>query len=386
LAKQNDISEVCWNRPYDKKNIELDKRITLLLDDLNIKSKTFNGSLLWEPWDITKKDKTYYKVFTPFYKNGCLKSSAPPKKPCGKPQKIKLLGLKGMSVSDLNLLPNNNWHESVIEGWDISESGAHKKLNSFLSLYVDNYKDGRNYPDKNNVSRLSPYLHFGQVSPNQVWYMAKSCSDNDGLHCFLSELGWREFSYSLLYRYPEIYKNNIQKKFDNFPWKINKKLLILWQQGKTGYPIVDAGMRELWQTGYMHGRVRMIVASFLVKNLLIHWKYGAAWFWDCLFDADLASNSASWQWVAGCGMDAAPYFRIFNPVLQGEKFDKSGCYIKKYVPELKRLSGKHLFSPWEAPKKILDTAGIVLGKTYPRPIVELSKSRALALDSLKSLE
>ena len=241
---------------------------------------------------------------------------------------------------------------------------------------------------KQNVSQLSPYLHFGEISPNKVWYESNKYKDiyseKDVSH-FQSELAWREFSYYLLFHFPHIINENLQSKFDNFEWDNNLQNLERWKKGETGYPIIDAGMRELWNTGYMHNRVRMIVGSFLVKNLLLHWKSGERWFWDCLVDADLASNTASWQWVAGTGADAAPYFRIFNPVTQGVKFDPQGEYIKKHVPELKDLDIKYLYSPWEASTQELEKANIFLGQNYPHPIIDLKDSRNKALENFSNL-
>ena len=239
-----------------------------------------------------------------------------------------------------------------------------------------------------NVSRLSPYLHFGEISANYVWYKLQLSNglrySNDTDH-FCSELGWREFSYYLLYYFPDLPKQNLNSKFDAFPWSQDLDLLRCWQTGQTGIPIVDAGMRELWQTGYIHNRVRMIVGSFLVKNLLLHWHHGERWFWDCLVDADLANNSASWQWIAGCGADAAPYFRIFNPVTQGQKFDPTGEYTRKFVPELKNMPDKYLFNPWESQENILHNAGIKLGEDYPKAIIDLKQSRHRALEAFSYL-
>jgi deoxyribodipyrimidine photo-lyase len=342
--------------------------------------------LLWEPWNISKDDGTPYRVFTPYYKKGCLNASEP-RLPINEPnlENISKKDNVSDSLESLDLLPKSNWYVGFEEEWNPGEEGAEQNLEEFLVNGLLNYKEGRNFPSQKFVSRLSPHLHFGEISPNEVWYRAKTKETISGidksLAHFHSELGWREFSYYLLYHFPDFPKVNFQKKFDLFPWKENKELLELWQSGKTGYPIVDAGMRELWQTGYMHNRLRMIVGSFLVKNLLIHWLEGEKWFWDCLVDADLASNSAGWQWVAGSGADAAPYFRIFNPITQGLKFDPEGDYTKKYVPELKNLPNKYLFSPWEAPKEILESAGIELGKDYPEPIVDLKISRELALEA-----
>jgi deoxyribodipyrimidine photo-lyase len=290
----------------------------------------------------------------------------------------------------LKLLPKIFWYETMDSLWTPGENGAHKALKVFLSDGLSGYKEGRNFPARNNVSRLSPHIHFGEVSPHQVWYQSQQMESTSGtikdLEHFHSELGWREFSYNLLFHFPDLVDTNFQKKFDDFPWRDDSDLLGRWQKGNTGYPIVDAGMRELWQTGYMHNRVRMVVGSFLVKNLLIDWREGERWFWDCLVDADLANNAASWQWVAGSGADAAPYFRIFNPVTQGTKFDKDGEYTRKFVPELEKLPNKFLFTPWEAPQTVLEEAGIELGKDYPYPIIDLKQSRARALEAFASIK
>jgi deoxyribodipyrimidine photo-lyase len=291
-------------------------------------------------------------------------------------------------IDSLKLLPKINWHTKMNSFWQIGEEHAQKRLDSFLKEGLADYHTNRDFPSLPNTSRLSPHLHFGELSPNQIWQAAQKSANNlpkKEADAFLRELAWREFSYYQLFNFPEISWKNFQSKYDRFPWKHDATLLKAWQQGKTGYPIVDAGMRELWQTGTMHNRVRMIVASFLTKNMLIDWRDGAAWFWNSLVDADLASNSLNWQWVAGCGVDAAPYFRIFNPVLQGKKFDPDGIYTCHFVPELDRLPKKFLFTPWEAPESVLKEAGIVLGTTYPRPLVDLQQSREAALQAYQSI-
>ncbi|MFZ4116110.1 MAG: cryptochrome/photolyase family protein [Chthoniobacterales bacterium] len=387
LIHTHNVEAVCWNRCYEPWRIKVDAALKTKLQEMGISCKSFNGSLLWEPWEALKSDQTPYKVFTPFYRHA---SSSPPRKPLPKPPEITLLYDKEnhLYLQDLKLLPEVPWYHDFEKEWEVGEVGAHKKLCAFLTQGLSGYKEGRNHPGQRNVSHLSPHLHFGEISPQQVWDAASNVGPEipkkDQDH-FLSELGWREFSYSLLYHFPELPWKNFQAKFDRFPWKENHVLLKKWQQGKTGYPIVDAGMRELWQTGTMHNRVRMIVASFLVKNLLIHWHHGEAWFWDTLLDADLANNSASWQWVAGSGADAAPYFRIFNPVLQGEKFDPEGTYTRRFVPELRAIPKKFLFKPWEAPLEVLKAAGVDLGKTYPKPIVDLATSRDKALEAYHQL-
>ena len=386
LIEEQEVSYVTWNRCYEPWRIDRDKEIKRNFEDKNVAVESFSASLLWEPWTISKDDGTPYRVFTPFYKKGCLNSEEP-RLPAGKVDLSNLYSedLSSDSITDLNLLPTIKWYKSFEEEWNPGEIGAEQNLNSFLDSGLLNYKEGRNFPSQEFVSRLSPHLHFGEISPNEVWYRAKTKEGISGIEKslahFHSELGWREFSYYLLYHFPDLPNKNFQEKFDIFPWQENEEFLALWQKGNTGYPIVDAGMRELWQTGYMHNRLRMIVGSFLVKNLLIDWRFGERWFWDCLVDADLASNSASWQWVAGSGADAAPYFRIFNPITQGLKFDPEGEYTKKYVPELRNLPNKYLFSPWEAPENILADAGIELGKNYPKPMVDLKLSRETALEA-----
>lgn len=379
LIKRTGTKAVFWNRCYEPWQTTRDTQIKTQLKDNDIEVKTFNGSLLWEPWDVSKNDGTPYKVFTPFYRKGCL-SAQPPRAPLKAPDNISMVKDDlAIALEELGFIPKIRWDKQLEPHWNISETGAQNALTDFLSDGIDGYKDGRNFPAQHHVSRLSPYLHSGEISPHQVWHAARTRGDNKDIDHFCSELGWREFSYSLLHYFPELPRKNWQKKFDAFPWHDDFDKLKLWQKGMTGYPIVDAGMRELWQTGYMHNRVRMVVASFLVKNLLIDWRHGARWFWDCLVDADLANNSASWQWVAGSGADAAPYFRIFNPIGQGEKFDADGSYTRKYVPELAKLSDRYLFQPWEAPDDVLEAAGVVLGKTYPKPLADAGASRIKAL-------
>lgn len=392
LVKKYQIEAVYWNRCYEPHHIKNDGIIASKLKNVGVEYISFNASLIREPWEILKPDKTPYKVYSAFYRKAYIQGLMP-RQPISKPQKLDLMKDKynKVTIQNLKLLPKVKWYKKLEGLWKIGEKAAYKKLTQFLENGLKNYKENRNYPSKANVSRLSPHLHFGEISPHQIWHsikmlIAMQSEIMEDAEFFLSEIAWREFSYYLLYHFPKLPKENFQRKFDGFPWQYNKKYLKDWQKGQTGYPIVDAGMRELWQTGYMHNRVRMIVASFLVKNLKIHWHQGAAWFWDCLLDADLANNSASWQWVAGSGADAAPYFRIFNPVKQGEKFDSDGQYTRHYVPEIAKLPDKYLFKPWEAPEAILRTAGIVLGKTYPRPIVDFSVTRDEALVAYRRMK
>ncbi len=383
LNDQYKIRNIYWNRCYEPWKIARDRNIKENFRKKGINVETFNASLLWEPWEIYKDDKTPYMVFTPFFKKGCLNAPSP-RYPAVKPDLDRLVKSRSsLSIDQISLMPEIKWYKKFNSLWEIGEEAAYKKLKKFIDNGLFDYKEGRNFPNKSNVSRLSPHLHFGEISPNQVWHQIEEIDNTNysekDLYHFKSEIGWREFSYSLLYYNQDLQQENLYKKFDKFPWAFNEVNLKKWQEGLTGYPIVDAGMRELWQTGYMHNRLRMIVGSFLVKNLLIHWNHGERWFWDCLVDADMASNSAGWQWVAGSGADASPYFRIFNPIMQGQKFDPDGTYTKKYIPELEKLPLKYLFNPWEAPSEVLSKAGIKIGKDYPEPIVNMQKSRELAL-------
>ena len=388
LARAVGADKVFWNRCYEPWRIERDGALKAALGNEGFTVRSFNASLLFEPTDILKADGTPYRVFTPFYRKGCLGTASVPREPLQLSGDINLFAsYQGEKLADLCLLPEVPWYKEMASLWQPGEAGAKQRLDDFLATGLDQYKECRNRPDLRNVSRMSPHLHFGEISPNQIWYAAKEHgSENAGdLESFLSELGWREFSYNLLYHFPELPCENLQKKFNGFPWRDDAKALALWQRGQTGFPIVDAGMRELWRTGYMHNRVRMVAGSFLVKNLLIDWRHGEAWFRDTLLDADLANKSASWQWVAGSGADAAPYFRIFNPVTQGKKFDPDGSYVRKYVPEIKDLPTRFLHNPWEAPTRVLSDAGITLGQDYPRPIVDLKESRQRALAAFSSL-
>lgn len=382
LAAETGASSVHWNRCYEPWRIRRDTMLREKLRETGITVESFNGSLLWEPWEIKKPDGTPYRVFTPYYRNGCL-GAASPRLPLAAPEMLEtaLPPTGSLPLDALDLLPRIRWDRQLEAHWTIGEQGASMRLETFLQHGLQGYREGRDYPARPNVSRLSPSLHFGEISPNRVWHAAKNHGNGRDIDHFLSELAWREFSYSLIRHHPDLPRTNLHASFDRFGWVENPAALRRWQNGMTGYPIVDAGMRELWQTGYMHNRVRMIVGSFLVKNLLLHWRSGERWFRDCLCDADLAVNSASWQWVAGCGADAAPYFRIFNPVTQGEKFDAWGAYTRRFVPELGRLPDRHLFAPWEAPAGVLQAAGVSIGKTYPEPLVELRASRRRALDA-----
>lgn len=384
LTREKQIDAVYWSRCYEPQRIKQDADIKGLLTHMGVACETFNSSLLREPWEVKKPDGSAYKLFTPYWQKGYLQAVMP-SSPKAAPTNLSLLvDANSVKLEVLGLLPAMPWYDKLRKYWQCGEGAAQERLKDFLENGLSGYKEGRNFPAKHHVSRLSPYLHFGEISINQVWHAVQAkridnmLSEAD-INAFLMELVWREFSYYMLYNFPELPHKNFQIKFDKFEWQTDIEALRAWQKGKTGYPIIDAAMRELWETGYMHNRMRMIVGSFLVKNLLLNWHHGAEWFWDCLLDADLASNSFNWQWVAGSGTDAAPYFRIFNPVLQGEKFDPDGSYTRKFVPELRKLPNAYLFKPWEAKAHILKEAGIVLGENYPLPIIDLSYSRQRAL-------
>jgi len=390
LIRSVKAKDVYWNRCFEPWRIRRDTMIKETLQGNDIAVKSFNGSLLFDPPNTNKPDGTPYRVFTPFYRKGCLENGIPPRPPLPAPREISLCRIDaGHSLDELGLMPGIQWYEEMASEWSPGEDGARKRLQAFLSSGIDHYYEGRNRPDQQYVSKLSPHLHFGEISPNQLWFAVHERSPGGeptpDADRFLSELGWREFSNNLLYNEPTLPFKNLQRKFDRFPWLDDETSLHRWQHGQTGYPIVDAGMRQLWRTGYMHNRVRMIVGSFLVKNLLLHWHHGERWFWDTLVDADLANNSASWQWIAGCGADAAPYFRIFNPVTQGKKFDPEGKYVRRFVPELATMPSKFIHNPWEAPADVLLEAGVTISENYPAPIVDLKSSRERALAAFKSL-
>lgn len=377
LLKKYNIEKVYWNRTYHPDQIASDTQLKEKLTSLGIEAKSFNASLLYEPWTVLKDDKSHYCVYTPFYKK-CLERN--PRLPA------KVEKLTFINHQEKDNLPK----EMPLPNQCIcSEKEALKKLNHFIENNLKGYKKNRDFFSMDGTSRLSYHLRFGEISPHTIWHNIKDqigrYPDVD-IECFLKELIWREFSYYQRFHFPKLDQDNWQSKFDNFPWEENSKHLKAWQLGQTGIPIVDAGMQELLTTGYMHNRVRMIVGSFLTKNLRIHWKEGEKWFWEYLLDADYAANKANWQWIAGTGFDAAPYFRVFNPILQAKKFDPDGTYIKTHLPMLKDLPLPYLFMPSEADDKTLQDCNITLGKTYPYPIVDLQNSRKLALEAFSSLK
>ena len=392
LVTRHKIDAVFWNRCYEPWRIKRDSRIKAQLKARDIDTKTFNASLLWEPWTVLKGDDTPYKVFTPYYRNGCMKKPSP-RAPFKSPSNIHYLADDNQPASDLkiealSLFENHPWQIKIQKRWRVGEEAAQTQLDSFCEDALHQYQKGRDFPAIESTSKLSPHLHFGEISPHQLWHRM-DFEKNQGVSGdpdhFLREIAWREFSYYQLYHFPQLPEKPFSPKFRHFEWREDPDSLSLWEKGQTGFPIIDAGMRELWQTGYMHNRVRMVVASFLIKNQLIDWRHGENWFWDCLVDADLASNSASWQWCAGSGADAAPYFRIFNPVLQSQRFDPQGEYLNRYCPELGALPPKLRHAPWLAKPEALALANIKLGVDYPLPILDLKTTRQRALDAFKAL-
>ena len=381
------ISHVFWNRLYDKKSIKRDKDIKSFLINKSIVSNTFNGYLLTEPWNIKNKSGSFFKVFTPFWKTNfeLLKEKKLKKKSSSKILFYKKkINLKEHSLK-INL-PRKKWMNKILSHWDIGEQSAQLRLKNFIKNKLNNYGSGRDRPDIEFTSRLSAHLHFGEISPMRVFSdVMNSKIDGDNKQKYLSEIGWRDFSYNLLFNYPEITELPIQSKFLKFPWLKDSNSIKQWKAGKTGVPIVDAGMKELYEMGWMHNRVRMIVGSFLTKNLLLHWKNGENWFFDTLVDADIGSNAAGWQWISGSGADASPYFRIFNPILQGKKFDPKGDYVRKYIPSLNKIPDKFVHSPWEMSVDDQKKYNFNLGKDYPLPIVDLSETRKKALAAFKSI-
>ena len=394
IAQAADASAVYWTRRYDASGIAIDRKLKLQLRVNGVEARSFNGQLLFEPWDIATKSGGPYSVYTPFWK--AARAMAGPSEPLPRVTKLSN-GLwpsraPGTILLDqLGLLPTGpDWAAGLRELWEPGEAGARRRLASFLDGALKDYATARDRPDRQATSLLSPHLAFGEISPRSIWCAVRHGTAarpelHDAESKFLSELGWREFSYHLLFHNPDLATKNHNPRFDAFPWRTpNPGALQAWQTGRTGIPIVDAGMRELWRTGFMHNRVRMIAASFLTKNLLIDWRVGEQWFWDTLCDADSANNPAGWQWVAGCGADASPYFRIFNPVLQGGKFDPEGAYTRRYVHELEAMPAAYIHAPWRAPAAILSKAGVRLGATYPKPLVDLKQSRARALTAYKA--
>jgi len=397
IAAAADIDLVTWNRRYEAPAIALDTRLKDQLTARGISVRSFNSHLLNEPWQVTTTTGQPMKVFTPYWR--AARQKGEPAAPIPAPSRIDALALPesiealAVSLANLGLEPRKpDWAGGLRAEWTPGEQGATERLDDFLTRSLDGYTEGRDRPGRESTSRLSPHLRFGEIGPRQIWHALRHAretgeavgSEGDA-EKFLAEIGWREFSYHLLFHNPELPTRNYDRRFDAFPWRADEEALRRWQSGQTGIPLVDAGMRELWATGYMHNRVRMVVASFLIKHLLQDWRAGEAWFWDTLVDADPASNAASWQWVAGSGADASPYFRLFNPVTQGETHDPKGDYVRRWVPELSGLSNSDIHQPWKASQAALQEAGVRIGETYPAPIIDLAFGRQRALDAFATI-
>jgi deoxyribodipyrimidine photo-lyase len=384
------MEAVYWTRRYGGPEVELDTRIKASLGG---KAQSFNGQLLREPWEVKTEAGASFKVFTPYWRRS--REMGPFEPPHPAPKRLEAArwpqhGPPRAKIADLGLYPAKpDWSGGLAES-SPGEAGALARLKTFLDGPLEGYPDSRDRLDGETTSRLSPHLRFGEISPRRIVATIEAAAHRGAVSRpaadkYLSEIGWREFSYALLHEQPDLATRNWSPRFDAFPWRRDEKALRAWRKGKTGYPVVDAGMRELWTTGYMHNRVRMIAASFLIKHLMLDWRVGEAWFWDTLCDADPANNAASWQWVAGSGADAAPYFRVFNPVLQGEKFDPDGAYVRRWVPELAQLDARFIHAPWKAPRESLAGAGVTLGRDSPEPIVDHEQARARALRAFAEL-
>ncbi|MGA1342186.1 MAG: cryptochrome/photolyase family protein [Hyphomonas sp.] len=382
---------VFWNRRYSEPEKTADAALKTSLRAAGVNVQSFNARLLMEPWELKTGAGGYYRVFTPFWR--ALQAAYRPPAPLPAPKQIRGPLTDTEALDSWGLTPSApDWSTGMAAAWAPGEAGARARLTAFLGGPVNGYGETRNRPDiEASTSRLSPHLRFGEIGPAQVWRAVKAGLeagrlDERSAMIFLSEIAWREFSYVLLNFHPELALQNYNPAFNRMPWRSDGAALRAWQRGQTGYPVVDAGMRQLWRTGWMHNRVRMIVASFLTKHLLLPWQAGEDWFWDTLVDADPAANGASWQWTAGSGADAAPYFRVFNPITQGSKFDETGGYVRTWCPELAGLPDKYLHAPFEAPAPVLQAAKVVLGKTYPGPIVEHAAARQRALDAYKKMK
>ncbi|QUD88076.1 cryptochrome/photolyase family protein [Phenylobacterium montanum] len=390
LAQEVGAGLVVWNRLYDPAAVERDTAIKRDLEEAGVEARSFNGALLNEPWTVRTGAGGPFKVFTAYWRAAKPMVAAEPAPVIPD----ELTGPRdwpaGDHLDDWRLHPTAPDWSTGFSDWAPGEAGALARLEDFLQHGLKGYSERRDPPARDGGSRLSPHLHWGEIGPRQVWRMALAHAASrpglaDDLDKFLSELGWREFNHQLLFNLPDLAKVNVRPEFDRFAWRGDPAALAAWRRGRTGYPLVDAGMRELWATGFMHNRVRMVVASFLVKHLLIDWRVGEAWFWDTLVDADLANNAANWQWTAGSGADAAPFFRIFNPVAQGERFDPEGAYVRRWVPELAGMPAGYIHAPWTAPAAVLAQAGMRLGRDYPHPIVEHAEARARALAAFQDL-
>lgn len=385
VAEETGAESVYWNRRYEPAVTARDGEVAAGLRSSGVGAECFDADLLFDPGEIRTRQGGPFRVFGPFWL--ACGTLPPPPRPAAAPRRLRAPSpsCHSLGLDELGLELTIERANGMREIWLPGEVGARSLLDRFLDEALDNYPTGRDRPDRSGTSSLSPHLHLGEISPRTVWHAVRDRTKSTAGAAFLRELGWREFAYHQLLHFPEIVGRPLRPAFRSFPWRHDPKTLRAWQHGRTGFPFVDAGMRQLWSTGWLHNRVRMVVASFLVKHLLLSWESGARWFWDTLVDADLANNSLNWQWSAGCGIESSPYVRVFNPVSQGEKFDPYGNYVRSWVPELTGLSRRWIHRPWEAAESELQAAGVRLGVNYPRPVVGLDRGRRRALEAYRSL-
>jgi deoxyribodipyrimidine photo-lyase len=393
LARATGAGAVFWNDRYEPAVAARDGRIRRGLAAAGLDVKTFRGSVLFEPSAVANQSGKPFQVFSAFWRHCRMR-------PVEKPVRLRTRNLApparwpcSLELAALGLRPKIRWDSGLAAAWTPGEASAHRQLRRFVRRDLGAYAAGRDRPDEEGTSRLSPHLHFGEITPRQIWAALRAVArkaggdtTGRGTWAFWREIGWREFAFHLLHHFPRTPERPLRPEYAAFPWERDPAGRRAWQRGRTGFPMIDAGMRQLWRTGWMHNRVRMIVASFLVKDLRLPWQVGARWFWDTLVDADLASNTLGWQWTAGCGADAAPFFRVFNPVLQGRRFDPEGNYVRRWVPELAELPARHIHAPWETPPAVLAAAGVTLGKTYPRPLVDHRIARDTALAAFQRMK
>ncbi len=373
LIRDSGATAVYWNRRYEPAAQQCSTQVKRALRRDGVEVRSFNSTLLLEPSEFLNQAGKPYQVYTPFMRQVLERADPPPAHGLPRALRAPRRWPASAALESLELLPRIRWYERMSGLWQPGEQGAQRRLKSFLESRLEHYARERDLPAVEGTSRLSAHLHFGEIGPRQLWHVLESQRHGSA---FLRELIWREFGYHLLHHFPHTPDRPLREQFAHFPWARGLAGLSAWQRGATGVPLVDAGMRELWSTGVMHNRVRMVTGSFLVKNLRLPWQEGARWFWDTLVDADLASNTLNWQWVAGCGADAAPYFRIFNPVLQGKRFDSQGRYVRRWIAALAPLANRDVHVPWLAAAP---------PQGYPAPIVDLEQSRAAALEAYKSM-
>ncbi|GAB4353355.1 MAG: deoxyribodipyrimidine photo-lyase [Gammaproteobacteria bacterium] len=390
LARSTGAERIHVTRRYEPHLADHDVRCEEWLASRGIELVQHGGGLLCEPESLRKADGQPYRRFTPFW--NALQRRLDAGEPEAEPEALPPLpeGVAGLPLAQLGLLPETDWHLGIAEAWRAGEAAAQKRLQTFADSSLADYADARDRLESGGTA-LSPHLAFGEITPRTIACRLREAASGEAAlrtaaTALLRQLAWREFAAYTLHHNPDSVSRPLDRRFEHFPWREDEPAFAAWCRGESGIPLVDAGMRQLWQSGFLHNRARMVVASFLTKNLLIPWQKGAHWFWETLVDADLANNTLGWQWVAGCGVDAAPYFRIFNPVRQGERFDPEGNYVRRWIPELRNLETRWIHHPWEAPARKLNEAGIVLGRTYPRPIVDLAGSRHRALEAYEKLK